>query len=551
MIIMPTKIYKYIQSLFSAFKNDPNSIRFIKHNKNIFKADASYTRRKPVVLFELNGMCSAHIAYSYLANVLAETFQAKIVAYLPKAHKGLRQKILFQIRKTFGSGDAGVYQSFGAKDFLEISIDKSQMLKAKNLLQEVNCRLHSKSDMEQLEIEGVWIGDLIYDSYLMDNKMPTIDMKSQHFQNFLLGSLELFIFWFDFFKNNDIKAINVSHCVYNLAIPLRIAIARKIPAFQINLTHAYQLKKNKMFAYNDFFEYREIFSKLPTSQQKQGIIEAEKRIKRRFSGEVGVDMGYSSKSAYGSQQYPRLLRESKNQKILVATHCFFDSPHSYGNNLFPDFWEWLNFLGELSMVTQYDWYIKTHPDYLQGTKEIIEQFIKKYPKFNLLPADSSHHQIIAEGINVVLTVYGTIGFEYAALGIPVINASQNNPHIAYDFNLHPKSLDEYHKLLMSIGEIKLEIDLQQVYEYYYMRNIYNTQDIFLEDYDKTLEDIGGYDAQFHPIMYKAWLDSVTQANHQTILSRLKNFINSGDFRMGKQHFQHLDFKHSLSEENQA
>jgi len=545
---MLSQLYKYLQHIFNIFHKDPNTTGFIKHNKNIFKGDKSYSKRNPVVLFELNGMHSAHIAYSYLANVLAAKYQAKILAYLPRRHTSIREKILFQVKRKFGTSFLSVYKSFGVQDFVEISINGAQKLRAKKLLCEVNLRLHSKSDIEELSIEGVWIGDLVYDSYLMGNKMPTIDKDSQHFQNFLLDSLELFIFWIDFFDNNDVKAINVSHCVYTLALPLRIAIARNISSYQISLTHAYQLQKNKLFAYNDFFEYREIFSKLPIVQQKQGIIEAEKRIERRFAGEVGVDMSYSSKSAYGSHQYPRLLKESNNQKILIATHCFFDSPHSYGNNLFPDFWEWLEFLGKLSEVTQYDWYIKTHPDYLPGTKEIIEQFSKKYPKFHLLPADSSHHQIIAEGINAVLTVYGTIGFEYAALGIPVINASQNNRHIAYDFNIHPINLDQYRAILMNIGEIKIDINRQQVFEYYYMRNIYNTQNIFLDDYDKTIESIGGYDAQFSPIMYKAWLGSLTPIQHQAIIRRLNNFINSGDFRMGNQHFQNSESKHHLSGE---
>ena len=44
-------------------------------------------------------------------------------------------------------------------------------------------------------------------------------------------------------------------------------------------------------------------------------------------------------------------------------------------------------------------------------------------------------------------MYGTIGFEYAAMNIPVINASLNNPHIAYDFNINPKTRENYQKIL--------------------------------------------------------------------------------------------------------
>ena len=105
-------------------------------------------------------------------------------------------------------------------------------------------------------------------------------------------------------------------------------------------------------------------------------------------------MPYSTKSAY-EKKYPfRLINKSNRIKVLVASHCFFDSPHSYGNNLFPDFNEWLNFLGTISLKTNYDWYIKTHPDYNPLTLEVIKKFIKKFNNFTLLPSDTSHNQII-------------------------------------------------------------------------------------------------------------------------------------------------------------
>ena len=123
---MLSQLYKYLQRIVNIFHNDPNTISFIKHNQNIFKGDKSYSKRNPVVLFELNGMHSAHIAYSYLANVLAAKYQAKILAYLPRRHSSIREKILFQVKSKFGASFLGVYKSFGAQDFVEISINGAQ-----------------------------------------------------------------------------------------------------------------------------------------------------------------------------------------------------------------------------------------------------------------------------------------------------------------------------------------------------------------------------------------------------------------------------------------
>ena len=98
----------------------------------------------------------------------------------------------------------------------------------------------------------------------------------------------------------------------------------------------------------------------------------------RFSGKIGVDMHYSNKSAYTNVYKQKLIKKSEKIKILIATHCFFDSPHSYGKNIFPDFYEWLDYLGKISNKTDYDWYIKLHPNYHPLTMNVINHFLKKH-----------------------------------------------------------------------------------------------------------------------------------------------------------------------------
>lgn len=533
---MPKNLFAQLFGNLIRLRQHPSTVRFMRHNRRVFGRSNGQPAKGRVVLMELNDMQSAHIAYSYLANVLATEYKAGITAYVPRAHTNRRQKLAFALKKMLRLEELGVYESFGVTDFISIRVSPAQKLKARELLSDIRGKLHSKRDVEELTINGVWLGDLIYDTYLKRFRKPTIDLNSREFQSSLLESLELFAFWEAYFDSHDVQAVNVSHCVYDLAIPLRLAVARNIPAFQASATHVYRMSRHDLFAYNDFHYFRERFAALPQPVQQAGVAEARRRIELRFGGMVGVDMAYSTKSAYGAARHARLLRESPRKKILIATHCFFDSPHSYGKNVFPDFYEWLDFLGKISEVTDYDWYIKTHPDYLAGTKEIIENFIARYPRLTLLPSDASHHQIIAEGIDVALTVYGTIAFEYAALGIPVINNSLNNPHIAYSFNLHSKDEDDYRRLLLGLDTLEFGIDTEQVYEYYFMRYIYNTEDLFFDSYETTVTALGGYKGQFSPAVYERWLDEWSPEKHNTILAALHSFVQSGDFRMDYSHF---------------
>ena len=520
---------------FQCLANLPVLFQFCAHNRKVLGTGSKNGVDAPIMLMELNGMCSAHIAYSYLAEEMAKSTGVQIKAYSPIPLKSLRA-FAFDLFAFLRLGYFGVYRSFGVNEFIRINVSSPQKQKAERLFTEVVGNVASKQDVLDLEIDGVWIGDLVYDTYLKRYSLPTIDTSSRLFQGFLLESIESFVFWKDYLNKNDVRAISVSHCVYNLALPLRIGVHRGIDVFQINVTTAYRLDSSNLFAYTDFFNFRERFAELPQDVRKIGLNIAEQRILKRFSGEVGVDMPYSTQSAYGNRLHDRLLRESSKKKILIAAHCFFDSPHSYGKNLFTDFYEWLEFLGEISEQTDYNWYIKTHPDYLPGTKKVIDDFVNRFPKFILLPSLASHLQIIDEGIDVALTCYGTIGFEYAALGLPVTNASMNNPHIAYNFNVHARDIDHYRELLLNLNELELDIDKKEVYEYYFMKNIFNTDNLFFEDYNDFINEIGGYRAQFSPIAFRKWLAEWSPEKHERILAGLHAFIESKDFRMDYRHF---------------
>jgi hypothetical protein len=522
---------KALNKLNSYRKNFADS-DFINHNYRYFgKVSKLNNNKKPEVLFEFNRFHSSHIAYSYLANVLAVKYDAKICAYATMPSKSILNSCEWLLSRFWSGVDFAIYRSFGVSKFFKPQVNRTQLAKAKKLTENILRTLKVKSDIESISLDGICIGDLIYDSYLRFFSKPTIEIKNQLFKDFLLTTICVYVFWNDYFNEHDVRAVNASHCVYVNAIPLRIAISRDIPAFVSGAVHVYRLSKKNLFDSCDFFQYRKIFKSLPLNICKLGLENAKEKIEKRFSGKIGIDMQYVSESAFGAHKAESILIKSNRPKVLIATHCFFDSPHNYGNNLFPDFYEWLNYLGQITLETDYDWYIKTHPDYLPGSMEVINSFIEKYPKFRLLSADSSHHQIIAEGIDVALTCYGTIAFEYAALGIPVINASLNNPHIAYNFNLHPKNIDEYGEILKNIDQIDLHIDKNEVYEYYFMKNIYTTNNWLFDDYSKMINDIGGYYNQYTSEVYKVWIQQWNSLKHSKVIEKLNAFVDNGEFRL--------------------
>ena len=515
-------------------------IRFRRHNSRVWGNQR--VGKLSEVLVEVNSMRSSHIAYSYLANVLADIVGdgVRIVAIRPNARwlgaaRLSFSNVLGRLWWLAHGAEGRTYQSFGATDIAGPSLWSQVRLAVPAIAFVHNWyrEERSKEDVERLTVGGVRVGDLIYDSFLRSRSVPTVEPTSLDFKLFLVNELAHFFFWQAYFDRRSVRGVISSHAVYTLAFPLRIAAAIGVQAFQATATSVHRITASRLMSYDEFKDFPETFRSLPAEVRSAGVSEAQGRLERRFLGEVGVDMHYSSASAYTSSSLPRLLSESEKLKILVATHCFFDSPHSYGFNAFPDFWEWLHFIGRFSEQVDHEFYLKTHPDYLPGNMEILQYFLRTYPRFQLLPSDASHHQLIREGISVALTVYGTIGMEYAALGIPVVNASLNNPHVAYGFNYHAGDPEQFLALLDRLGELRgpEKKTRAQVAEYYFMKNIHPNPNLFLKDWHGTLGRLGGYREQFGPKIFDAFLDEWDEDRHREIIAKVRRFVAADDYVM--------------------
>ena len=514
--------FRRLFELFWTLLTDKRERAFVRHNRRHWRSFKAFESREEQVLVEVYPIASSILAQSYLANALAQVNQAKIVAFDPYFGGWVRGIYNWRNRR--------LYSSFGARKFFGLSLNSAERAEAEKITADLLLRMKTKEDVEKLEVEGIWIGDLLYDSHLMRNVVPTIDFDDPKFAASTLAAVSYYVFWRNYLDRFKVKAAIVSHCVYyENAVIVRLCVARGIPCYQVNATSLYYVDKKHIRAYNDYLYLPREFSLLPAEEQMTGLALAKERLELRFKGEVGVDMFYSTKSAYANDSGERVLRPSEKVKILIATHCFFDSPHPYGNNLFTDFYEWLTFLGELSNRTDYDWYIKTHPDVLPGNAPVIAELVKKYPKFTLLPQTVSHLQIIRDGVNVVLTVFGTIAVEYAALGLNVINASKSNPHAAYDFNLHIDDKAEYERILLDLKNLKIQIDPAKVYEHYYMYYLNRPENWLFKDYKKFVEEIGGYNAQIGPITYEAFLKEFSPLRHEQTNKLMTQFIESKEY----------------------
>jgi hypothetical protein len=502
-----------IDYLRKAFFIDKNTLRFVEHNVKVW-SDWNKGNDSAIVLCDFYGVCETEIARSYFLNVLAKKHGAVI-----KSFSSLKKVPNIVLKK--------VYKSFNVSEHIIICLNKEQVRRKNTLYKNIIPIIKTKQDVFNMHALGVWIGIDIYESYLRRFNKPTIFLDDPKLFRLIEEGIGTAVFWQDFFEKNKVSAIVVSHDNYlEFDVICKVAYQKNVPVYLPNIRGLWYVNE-PLSVYSCFKDYRKMFNRLSTEERENAINLSKMQLERRFNGEAGVDMPYSTKSGYTPvNENVRVLKDNDKIKVLICSHCFYDNPHGYGGMLFLDFYEWLHFLGRISEKTDYDWYLKVHPDPLPGTEKNIREILADFPKISVIPPDTSHHQLVKEGIKFVLTCYGTVGHEYPALRVQVINAAYN-PHIAYDFNWHPKSIKEYEDYLLNLAKLKKDIDLDELYEFYYMHYYYTVaDDLVLKSYRKALSELTT-DQRIGSDMYGYFLDQLDDGKHEEIIQNMEKFIDSG------------------------
>ena len=88
------------------------------------------------------------------------------------------------------------------------------------------------------------------------------------------------------------------HQCYFQAIPLRVAVNKNIEVFCCNQDSSQRFTKDRLWAWKECSEFPSIFYSLTEKHKTRALEWSKSRIEKRFSGDVGVDMHYSKKSAF-------------------------------------------------------------------------------------------------------------------------------------------------------------------------------------------------------------------------------------------------------------
>jgi hypothetical protein len=501
--------------------------KFILHNRKFFKnAD---NNQNGVILVEIHNFYPTIIPFSYFSQSLANLHKSKIVGYFPKRAIDFKAKIKKSILTFLPLTRVSIFNSFGMKKIIDVNkylkiVDKFLIENSCNFI----IKNISKKKIINLKIQGIYIGDLLYDDYLRKKYVATIDIKNNDFLFFLFNFIKTFYAWHQYFLIEKVKAVIISHNTYEHGIPLRLAQKMNIPVYMPDVGRSFYFNYKKNSSLDDVMS-DEIFNSLSKKEIRNFINFSQIKIQKKFRSKMSSFVEYSKKfiKTIDIKETKYLKKNNffpKDKiKILVACHCFYDSPHIFGKFFFNDFLDWLNELGRISEKTNYQWYLKKHPHSVNHTlaNAVLKNFVKKHKKFHII-SEKEDNRYLSKKVDFVLTVHGSVAYEYAYLNKPVILASAPSYLKNYKFCIKPKNKKHYIDTLMKLPKLKFNnINKKEIYFFYFVYNL------CLENFgnlEKFRNKLGIF--YFSPMIYKYWTNTLDYPKHLHLLDRVKTFLLS-------------------------
>ncbi len=153
--------------------------------------------------------------------------------------------------------------------------------------------------------------------------------------------------------------------------------------------------------------------------------------------------------------------------VFVMMHAFNDHPHSHSRTMiFKDYFEWVEKTLEYAKTRpELTWIFKEHPSakyYPTKDLSLADYFANCGSNIVFLDTDAQFGATSLTYIaDVVVTVAGTAGVEYAAeSGIPSILAG-TTMYSGFGFTIEPQTKSEYFQVLKKIDQISRLTPAQQ------------------------------------------------------------------------------------------
>jgi hypothetical protein len=354
------------------------------------------------------------------------------------------------------------------KDFSNLGL-KSIYYSIKNIFK-IFPNIKNNSDILKIKIKNIYIGDLVYDTYIRYRGVPTVD-KNDFFLKYIIFKSFLLIYNLEnFLKKNKINFYYTSYSSYiNHGLIVRYFLKKKINVITLpnNYGNNYSnlITNRHPYARKNYEKLLSKFEKLKNKNKK--IFFAKKQFLNRFQGKSELLTKYLK----NRPNYQIDLKEKSNFNYegIVYLHDFYDAPHEGGMKLFSDYFEWFDFLSFVIKKHNLNFAFKFHPNSKPESKKFNEFLKNNYKSSRFLEEDISNHMLLrSKNLKVGISAHGSALQELLYFKkIPIYLAS----NLISPLKIHkiPKTKKEYENLILNYKKIKItNSQINKMFKLYYM-----------------------------------------------------------------------------------
>ncbi|MCL1139585.1 hypothetical protein [Shewanella pneumatophori] len=357
-------------------------------------------------------------------------------------------------------------------------------------------KIKSLDDIESIKYEGILIGDLIYDTYIrmLDGKYsPNKDFQLFKYIVTAIFNYKIVSGLFD--EKNVGYVIVADKCYLKHGVLYRVAIERSIkvlmPTKELKYLHKDNIKTH--------FYHPEISLEKMELDFKGIDIESEVALyfDKRFSGEINqIDVltSYRNKRVYSSEELITIMSLDRTKKnVIIMPHAFSDFPH-IAEGLYNDYYVWLvELLKMVKDIHNVNWLIKPHPtSYVFNEIGVVESLLNDLGASNVkvVPKDMNTASV-KDIADVILTVRGTPGLEFATFGIPVVTAGKGC-YSGYGIDIEAATKQDYFKIINNLDDVYRLDDIQirnaKMVFYYLFIKLNAKLDYLMDDIENNMSD---------------------------------------------------------------
>ena len=351
------------------------------------------------------------------------------------------------------------------KDFSLINLN-SITFSIKNFRKIAN-QVKSKNDILKLKFKGIYIGDLIYDTYVRYRAIPHVIVNDFYLKYIIFRTLLIYYNSINFIKKNNIQAYYTSYSSYiNHGLLVRILLLKKVKVYALprNYGNNYVNLLSIKHPYSKKY-YNNLLTKFKSEKNPlKKINYSNAELNKRFFGKGDKLTKYIK---FKANYKPTLIKDF-NFEGVVFLHDFYDAPHEMGLRLFTDLYEWFDFLNYTFKKNELNFAFKFHPNNKPESK-IFNNFLKKKYNCNFLDSKISNTEIFkSKKFNTGISVCGSVLYELLYFKKIPLYLSEN---LISPLNIHklPKNKDEYEKLIVNHKKIKISNKMiKDMLKIYYM-----------------------------------------------------------------------------------